>query len=149
MRTDDEFFEIAGQEVANQSVAKGTMARAFSEALGDKEKTVALYIKYRVVDLRAEREEALRKKAEEKRLAALQADKFEKERARVIRNDRSSMKFYRKTICKQCGYAGAMLDAMIPPDDHKLFSVACKCPRCSHRFDWYYVPSKEMPDART
>lgn len=148
MRTDDEYYEIAGQEVANQSVAKGTMARAFSEALGDKDKTVALYIKLRVEDLKRERDEALRKKAEAERFAVLQAERLEKERERQLENDRSTMEWYRRTICKQCGYAGAMLHAMIPSGDHNLFSVACKCPRCSHRFDWYYVPSKEMPDAR-
>lgn len=109
MRTDDDFFAIAGQEVANQSVAKGTMARAFSDALGDRDKTVALYIRYRVDDLKRQQVEAQQKKADEERLAAIQAKKMEEERKRQWRNDRDKMEYFRKTVCKQCGYAGAML----------------------------------------
>lgn len=63
--TDDKLYEIAMEEIENGTVQKGLYARAFSQSEGDKDKTDALYIKFRVQSLQdelafqAERERAL------------------------------------------------------------------------------------------
>jgi hypothetical protein len=69
MKVDNDLFEIAAQEVSNHVVIKGIMARAFSDALGDKDKSVALYIKYRVANLKEEQKVFLERKNEEKKCA--------------------------------------------------------------------------------
>jgi hypothetical protein len=75
MKADNDLFEIAAQEVSNHAVIKGIMARAFSDALGDKDKSVALYIKYRVANLKEERDIFLQKKSEEERNAHIKLQK--------------------------------------------------------------------------
>jgi len=65
---DDKLYEIAMEEIENNSVQKGLYARAFSQSEGDKDKTDALYIKFRVQSLQdelvleAEQERALYQK---------------------------------------------------------------------------------------
>jgi hypothetical protein len=51
---DDKLYEIAMEEIENNSVQKGLYARAFSQSEGDKDKTDALYIKFRVQSLQDE-----------------------------------------------------------------------------------------------
>jgi hypothetical protein len=149
MKADDDLFEIAAQEVSNHAVIKGIMARAFSDALGDKDKSVAFYIKYRVANLKDEREAFLKRKQEEALNARIKLKKEEEERKNEEARDRGMMQFELKTICKKCGYAGSMKNSFIPPANHDFGATTCKCPKCSHRFDWYYVPSKDFPKAQT
>jgi hypothetical protein len=65
---DDKLYEIAMEEIENNNVQKGLYARAFSQSEGDKDKTDALYIKFRVQSLQdelvleAEQERALYQK---------------------------------------------------------------------------------------
>lgn len=148
MKTDNDLFEMAAQEVSNHAVMKGIMARAFSDALGEKDKSVALYIKYRVANLKEERELFLRKKSEEERNARIKSQMEEEGRKKEEPRDKTSMKYRLMTVCKNCGSAGCMGPAFIPPTDHGFFAATCKCPKCSHRFDWYYVPSKDFPTAQ-
>lgn len=61
----DRFYGIAAEEVARQEVDKDLFARAFALALGDPEKTKAIYIGFR-----AERLEELARE-----MAAIQAKK--------------------------------------------------------------------------
>jgi hypothetical protein len=149
MKVDNDLFEIAAQEVSNHVVIKGIMARAFSDALGDKDKSVALYIKYRVANLKEEQKVFLERKNEEEKNARIKQQKEEDAREREAAYDRERMKFGLITICKECGYAGSMQSSFIPPSDHGFGAATCKCPKCSHRFDWYYIPSKDLPKAQT
>jgi hypothetical protein len=49
---ENELFEIVTREVMNEEVIAGIWGRAFSDVEGDQEKAKALYIKYRVRDLK-------------------------------------------------------------------------------------------------
>jgi len=49
---EENFYEIATDEIAQKKPIKSIYGKAFSDALGDKEKTMALYIKYRVKQLK-------------------------------------------------------------------------------------------------
>jgi hypothetical protein len=49
---DEKLYEQAAREVLDKSVVHGLMAKAFTEANGDKDKTIALYIRLRVEQLR-------------------------------------------------------------------------------------------------
>jgi len=51
---DDKLYEIAMEEIENGTVQKGIYARAFSQSEGDKNKTDALYIKFRFQSLKDE-----------------------------------------------------------------------------------------------
>ena len=51
---DDKLYEIALEEIENGTVQKGIYARAFSQSEGDKNKTDALYIKFRFQSLKDE-----------------------------------------------------------------------------------------------
>lgn len=74
-RIEERFYEIAAQEVAAKRMVPGVFAKAFSDADGDEKKTIAGYIKLRVVQLHEEFEEELaRRRAQE------QAEKRESER---------------------------------------------------------------------
>lgn len=63
-KVEDGFYEKAWTEIQNDQTKKGIWARAFSESAGDKEKTNAKYINYRVIDLKnqAVQEQEVRKK---------------------------------------------------------------------------------------
>ena len=130
-KNDDYLFEVAASEISTQNFVKGIMARAYSDALGDKDRTTALYIKYRVANLRNER------------------DQEEKKRRQADEQDRMQMKNLLMTICKKCDYAGSMKRSFFHFAGHVPFSIPCKCPKCLHRFDWYYIPSKDMPQAQS
>jgi hypothetical protein len=69
---DDKFYEIAAQEIISKAPMPSIWARAFSDAHGDRDAAVALYIRYRVERLTqdhrdkvAHRKEELRRKARE------------------------------------------------------------------------------------
>ena len=49
---ENDFYEIVTREVMNEQVIAGIWGRAFSDAEGDTNKAKALYIKYRVQDLK-------------------------------------------------------------------------------------------------
>ncbi|MDO9206746.1 MAG: zinc ribbon domain-containing protein [Sulfuricurvum sp.] len=72
--TDDKLYEIAMEEIENGTVQKGLYGRAFSESEGDKDKTDALYIKFRVQSLQdelileAEQERALQEQQISKKM---------------------------------------------------------------------------------
>jgi hypothetical protein len=60
---EQQFYDLAAREVAERTVVRGIMAKAFSDAGGDERKAVALYIKYRVKNLRKNRHESKATKA--------------------------------------------------------------------------------------
>ena len=68
MRADEDFYEQAGREVASRQMVPGVAAKAFSDALGNKERTVALYIKYRVEQLRHEEDQRQRQEQLKRRM---------------------------------------------------------------------------------
>jgi len=122
---EEQLYAIAGQEVASRNMSPGLMAKALSDAEGDERKAAATYIKLRVEQLRAE--QAARAAAEvllaKRRRVLMEEDKRLKETAR-------------QTRCPKCGYLGKMklsFWCFITEED-------CKCPKCNHRFRWYYVP---------
>jgi len=45
-------YSIAAQEVAQKNVDPAIMSKAFSESAGDEKKAVAIYLRYRVAELR-------------------------------------------------------------------------------------------------
>jgi len=137
MNLDDQFYQQAGNEVDSQKVISVTMTRAFSDALGDKDKAIALYIKYRVQQLRDEHEAREKGRLEEERRIEAKTQE-----------DRSVMKLRFMTVCRRCGYAGAMKDSWLSGDNHTALARVAKCPKCKHRFDWYYVPSAEIAKQR-
>ncbi len=51
---EEQVYAIAAQEIAQKRFAPGLMAKAFSDADGDKDRTVARYIKLRVQQLHDE-----------------------------------------------------------------------------------------------
>jgi len=53
-KTEEQFYEMAAEEIEKRVYVKSIFSKAFSEAGGNKEKTVALYIKYRVEQLKDE-----------------------------------------------------------------------------------------------
>jgi hypothetical protein len=65
---DAEVYEFAASEIAAGKPERGILAKAFSAALGEEEKTKALYIQYRVEQLKADaarqHDEDTRKKAD-------------------------------------------------------------------------------------
>lgn len=145
MNSDDVLFETAAREVSDQTFVKGIMARAFSEALGDKDKTLALYIKHRVANLKEDREIILQRKKQEELAAVEKLHKEEEDRKCAEEADRNNTKVRLITICRNCGFSGPMQPSFIPPDDYTPFSsnAPCKCPKCSVRFIWYYVPPEQ------
>jgi hypothetical protein len=55
LRGDDEqLYEIAAQELEANAPRRGLFAQAYAEAMGDEARTMALYLKLRVAQLRAE-----------------------------------------------------------------------------------------------
>jgi len=53
-KMEHQFYEIATNEIASKTPVKSIYGKAFSDAMGDKEKTAALYIQYRVEQLEQE-----------------------------------------------------------------------------------------------
>ena len=124
---EEQFYAIAGQEVASRKMSPGLMAKALVDADGDERKAAAAYIRMRVEQLKAEyvarvKEEAVREKERNER-AKVDAQ----EKLRVL-----------SSKCPGCGFVGQMNSSFIPPEGHKPFAVACQCPKCRHRFDWYH-----------
>jgi hypothetical protein len=143
-----QFYEAAGQEVIDCRFAPGPMARAFSEAMGHKEKTIALYIKYRVeelqlvqarVDLTRRRDEEARAEAEGHAIERADRKKKEENDAELV--DQRRCEHFNITLCPNCAFYGEMRWSWVP------FIFGCKCPKCKHRFDWSYhkVPAVKGP----
>ncbi|HBA83293.1 MAG TPA: hypothetical protein DCZ95_04280 [Verrucomicrobia bacterium] len=53
---EEQLYEQAASEVLNKSAVPGLMSKAYSDANGDKDKTIAKYIRLRVKQLRTERD---------------------------------------------------------------------------------------------
>src|ERR1017187_7565518 len=138
---DDEFYDEVARELQEKSLVAGLWTKAFAEMDGDDAKARALYIKYRVANLKDKREAFLKQKREEELNAGIKLARETAEREKKEAEDREMMKQKLMTICKKCGYAGSMEFSLICSD--------CKCPKCSHRFDWYYVPSKDLQKAQS
>ena len=56
---EEKLYEIAVAELTTRQMRPGVAAKAYADAEGSKDKTSALYIKYRVEQLKAELREAL------------------------------------------------------------------------------------------
>lgn len=50
-KREEEFYELAGREVAENRLVPAVWSKAFSEALGDQQAALALYIRFRVEQL--------------------------------------------------------------------------------------------------
>jgi DNA-directed RNA polymerase subunit M/transcription elongation factor TFIIS len=135
---DDKFYDEVARELQGIPPIPGLWTKAYAEMGGDDAKARALYIKYRVANLK-----------EEERNARIKLQREEEERKKEETRDRATMKLRLMTICKKCGFAGCMNPTLIEPKNHVFFATTCKCPKCSHRFDWYYVPSKNFPKAQS
>ena len=71
-KSEEQFYAIAAEEVLYSKPVKSVMGMAISEAMGDKEKIAALYIKHRVEQLKRIYKEELQgmvKEEERKRKA--------------------------------------------------------------------------------
>ena len=112
--------------------------------MGDKDKTVALYIKYRVAQLKDECSAVAQARLASEKDRAKRAEVEAKNRRAEEQQDTENLRRDLITICKKCGFVGAMKSSLFPPEGHVPFTPACKCPQCGKRFDWYYVPSVEI-----
>ncbi len=65
-KIEEQFYETATNEVQQNRPIKSIFGKAYSDAMGDKEKAASLYIKYRVEQLRAEYFAQLKKQKSEK-----------------------------------------------------------------------------------
>jgi hypothetical protein len=135
---DDKFYDQVARELQGKPPVAGFWTKAYAEMGGNDAKARALYIKYRVANLK-----------EEERNAGIKLQREEEEHKKEEAKDRTTMKLRLMTICKKCGFAGNMDPAFIAPEEHGFFATTCKCPKCSHRFDWYYVPSRDFPKAQS
>ena len=124
---EEQFYAIAGQEVASRNMSPGMMSKALVDADGDERKAAACYIRMRVEQLKAE-------------YAARAAEEAQSEQERTERLKEDAREKLRKldSKCPACGFVGRMHSSFIPPAEHKPFAVACQCPKCKHRFDWYH-----------
>ena len=95
---EERFYEIAAQEVATKTTARGIMAKAFADAGGDERQTIVLYIRLRVEQLTKEfNDEATRRQQEESMRVA-----EEKKRATEAR--RRAEDEAMKMDCPKCGH---------------------------------------------
>lgn len=60
-KEEEQLFELAMLEIENQKVQQGLLAKCLSETLGDEQKAKALYITYRVNQLKSEQNEQVKK----------------------------------------------------------------------------------------
>lgn len=85
--TDEKLYAIAAEEIKTNTTRPGVMAKAFSDARGDDQRASALYIRYRVVQLRNELGRELQeyiKETERAEEASRKADaKFREEQPRA------------------------------------------------------------------
>lgn len=93
---DNKMYEIAMDEIETGTVQKGLYARAFSQSEGDKDKTAALYINFRVQSLHdefAKFENALTPEPKVELLKATEADKRAKKVAEELKiwHDKQSL----------------------------------------------------------
>ncbi|MDK9694747.1 MAG: DUF1566 domain-containing protein, partial [Sulfurimonas sp.] len=63
---DDKMYEVAMKEIETDTTQKGAWAKAFSQSEGDKDKTEALYIKFRVQSMVAEENVKVQKEAKDR-----------------------------------------------------------------------------------
>jgi len=73
-RAEEEIYEGVALEIASKHMRPGVFAKAFSEAEGDESKAIAIYIEYRVAQIRQElldEEVRLSREAEKVKRAAL------------------------------------------------------------------------------
>lgn len=93
-KLEEKFYEIAALEIAQKSMMPGVFAKAFSDAAGDENLTLSLYIKYRVNQLSSEfilkkkeeekiKEEKIRKKQEERRAHEAELEKSARAKVRT------------------------------------------------------------------
>ena len=97
-KANDIFYEIAAQEVIGKAPVPSIWARAFSDAHGDRDAAVALYIRYRVERLAQDHKDQLAREKEEYKRKAREA-------AEIIPWHSTQ----RYAVCpnKDCGYVGA------------------------------------------
>ena len=72
---EEEFYELAYEEIESGNLKKGLWARAFSETEGDENKTKALYIKYRFDQIKEGHKEIEREEEEVKIDSILESEK--------------------------------------------------------------------------
>ncbi len=126
LMSDERYFDIVADELARNDIQQGLWLKAYSESLGDEAKTKAIYVTYRVMKLKEEkqqrlreefeknqreqreREEAARKKAREKfEEEARRKDEEEKRRIEIKESRKSEAKLQQQRgkvwKCPECG----------------------------------------------
>ena len=140
------FYTKAAREAAERKYEPALFAKAYSDSEGDENKTIALYIRYRVVELREQHEHALAQAAERKKQEQELVDarlKRENELQEELRlkemQEKCEMSADGRTVCPNCGYAGRMR--------HKIWDISDEtvvCPLCANNFKWHYVSSDKV-----
>ena len=142
-KDEEQFYAIAAQEIASKTMVSGIAAKAFSDALGDDKKTLALYIKLRVESLRDEHRREMDRRCQDAKAKAEETQKDEK--AKQLRDQQEiQKKEISKRTCRKCGtvahdrtmlglsvtFGGLALFAWLPlkwmPDGHRhpLLTIA-------------------------
>ena len=78
---EEQFYELAAREVAERRLVPAVMAKAFSEADGDERKSIARYIKIRVLQLASDYDADLQRQHQQRAEAEQQKAKAEQDAA--------------------------------------------------------------------
>lgn len=94
-KLEEQVYSIVADEVAQKKLHKATFAKAIADAMGDKDKAIALYIKHRVEQLKKEYSEELKGREDAKERKRKERIDNEK-KIRELKNQR------RFWICQHC-----------------------------------------------
>lgn len=124
---EEHFYETAAREVASKQVVPGLMAKAFSECDGDEKKTIARYIKYRVVQLHDQyRGEIARRQMHERARQKDEAQRIKAEERRSADQEGLQQTLLpSERLCPHC-------DAKYRPADYRSDAITWYCSFCQH-----------------
>lgn len=109
MDAEEHIYEIVAREVAAKQLRPGLWAKAFSQAVGDHDKAVAIYIELRKEQIKAE----LLDEIEQRR-----------QKQRNTERQRRIAQYFDFTYCTKCHAHLRISKAMV--------GVPFKCPKCQH-----------------
>ena len=141
-----QLYGQAAAELANKAVDPAVMAKAVADAEGDSNKSTALYIKYRVVDLiqlaqgYAEEQAAQAERDQQAILSDTRKAEIYQSRLETLRLEDYHAKWGRRdTVCPECKFDGCMKDFR---KGGSWGTVVCT--NCKHQFGWTWVPSPDL-----
>ena len=130
---EEQFYETASRELAENKLSEAIWAKAFSLAVADEQKAKALYIKLRVEQLEKAFSLAVADEQKAKALyIKLRVEQLERERPRsaaeAIREAWPAIKSRQAFICPYCGaHTTALYDFFsISSRPHRYYCRACK-----------------------